>query len=204
MPHPTTDATSEQPRRALIVVDVQNDFCEGGSLAVEGGAACAAAIDTYLAAHRDDYATVIASADWHIDPGDHFASFKGVEPNFVTTWPDHCVADTPGAAFHPNFTAGVEGRVDHVVRKGQHAAAYSAFEGATEDGRTLTELLEAEGIDRVDICGIATSHCVKDTTDDALKNGYNPSVLVDLTVGVSDVMRMGALEYLAMKGVAIV
>lgn len=190
-------------RRALIIVDVQNDFCEGGSLAVEGGAACAAAIDVYLRDNRDRYAAVIASADWHIDPGDHFASSKGTEPNYVTTWPDHCVADTPGAAFHPGFTAGVNGEIDHVVRKGQYAAAYSAFEGTTADGRTLTDLLESAHIDRVDVCGIATSHCVKDTTDDALKQGYDPTVLVDLTVGVSDVMRMGALEYLAMKGVAI-
>ncbi|HET8929121.1 MAG TPA: isochorismatase family protein [Acidimicrobiales bacterium] len=198
--------TNPQPeiRRALLVVDVQNDFCEGGSLAVEGGAACAAAIDTYVRDRRDDYVSVIASADWHVDPGVHFASANGTEPDFVNTWPDHCVADTPGAAFHAAFTAGVEGRVDHVVRKGRHDAAYSAFEGATEDGRTLTELLEADGIDRVDVCGIATSHCVKDTTDDALRLGYDPTVLVELTVGVSPVMRMGALEYLATKGVAIV
>lgn len=191
-------------RKALIVVDVQNDFCEGGSLAVEGGAACAGAIDAYLDEHRDDYVTVIASADWHIDPGAHFASHNGGEPNFVTTWPDHCVADSPGAAFHPAFTAGVNGRVDHVMRKGQYSDAYSAFEGTTDDGTTLDQLLEAEQVDRIDICGIATSHCVKDTADDALAKGYNPTVLVDLTVGVSDVMRMGALEYLAMKGVAIV
>lgn len=192
-----------QVRRALLVVDVQNDFCEGGSLAVEGGAACAAAIDTYVRDHRADYVSVIASADWHVDPGDHFASATATEPNLVTSWPDHCVADTPGAAFHSEFTAAVEGHIDHVVRKGRHSAAYSAFEGATEDGRTLTDVLESHRVDRVDICGIATSHCVKDTADDALKLGYDPTVLVDLTVGVSDVMRMGALEYLAAKGVAI-
>ncbi len=191
-------------RRALLVVDVQNDFCEGGSLAVEGGAACAAAIDAYVRDHRDDYVSIIASADWHIDPGAHFASATGTEPDFVDTWPDHCVADTPGAAFHPAFTAGGEGRVDHVVRKGLHSAAYSAFEGVTDDGRTLADLLETDRIDRVDVCGIATSHCVKDTTDDALRLGYDPAVLVDLTVGVNPVMRMGALEYLATKGVAIV
>lgn len=192
-----------QPRRALLVVDVQNDFCEGGSLAVDGGAACAAAIDDYVRDHHDAYVSIIASADWHIDPGGHFASKTGIEPDFVDTWPDHCVADTPGAAFHPAFSAAVDGRVDHVVRKGRHAAAYSAFEGATDDGRTLGDLLAAERIERVDICGIATSHCVKDTTDDALKLGYDPTVLVDLTVGVTPVMRMGALEYLAAKGVAI-
>lgn len=189
-----------EPRTALLVVDVQNDFCEGGSLAVEGGAACAAAIDAHVRARRDDYVTVIASADWHVDPGEHFASATGTEPDYVDTWPDHCVAGTAGAAFHPAFTA----EVDHIVRKGRDTAAYSAFEGVTDDGRTLAELLEAERIERVEVCGIATSHCVKETTDDALKLGYRPTVLVDLTVGVSDVMRMGALEYLATKGVAIV
>ncbi len=198
-----TPQPQPQPRRALLVVDVQNDFCEGGSLAVEGGAACVAAIDAHVRAHRDEYQTVIASADWHIEPGDHFASAQGTEPDFVDTWPDHCVAGTTGAEFHSAFTAVDEGLVDHVVRKGQHTAAYSAFEGATEDGRTLVDLLEAAGVTRIDVCGIATSHCVKDSSADALVLDYNPTVLADLTVGVSPTLRLEALAELADKGVAI-
>lgn len=186
-------------RRALLIVDVQNDFCEGGSLAVDGGAACAQAIDDFLRDRRDQYVSVYASADWHIDPGEHFASHTGTTPDFVDTWPDHCVADTPGAAFHPAFTEPV----DHVVRKGAHAAAYSAFEGTDASGATLAELLESEGVERLDVCGIATSHCVKASVEDAHKAGYRARVLVDLTVGVTPELRMAALEDLAMQGVAI-
>src|SRR5580765_5669507 len=113
-------------RTALLIVDVQKDFCEGGSLAVEGGAAVAAGVTRLLAERRSGYELVVASADWHVDPGSHFASSAGRAPDFVETWPDHCVAESPGAEFHPNLdTSGV----DEIVRKGRRQAAYSAFEG---------------------------------------------------------------------------
>ena len=121
------------PRRALIVVDVQNDFCEGGSLAVEGGAKVAADVTAYVAAHRGDYAAVLATADWHEDPGSHFADV----PDYRDTWPPHCVVGTPGADFHPAFAAEAA-RADAVFRKGRREAAYSGFEGrAQEDGREV-------------------------------------------------------------------
>lgn len=191
---------SDQKRRALLIVDVQNDFCEGGSMGVDGGAECAAAINTYVNENRDKYATIYASADWHIDPGEHFASSTGTEPDFVDTWPDHCVADTPGSQFHPNFTV----EVDRVVRKGQHTAAYSAFEGKDDRQRDLAELLKEDKIDELDVCGIATSHCVKASSLNAVEAGYPTRVLEDLSVGVTPEMHSDAVKELTDAGVTVV
>ena len=145
----------------MIVVDVQVDFCEGGSLAVPGGAEVAAAISDYLRAHRDEYELVVATRDWHVDPGPHFGS----PPDYRDTWPVHCVAGTPGASFHPDFDLGA---VDAVVSKGERAAAYSGFEGQTDDGRPLAEVLAGAGVTEVDVSGLATDYCVRAT---ALERG---------------------------------
>src|SRR5215831_15145854 len=124
--------------RALIVVDMQNDFCEGGSLAVTGGSAVAAAISAYLAAEGDSYSHVVASRDYHVDPGGHFSD----QPDFSTSWPPHCVAGTAGAEFHPDFDTS---RVETVFSKGAHAAAYSAFEGTEAGGTPLGTWLRDRG-----------------------------------------------------------
>ncbi len=184
--------------RALIVVDVQNDFCEGGSLAVAGGAAVAAAVADHIAAHRRDYATVVATADWHIDPGAHFSD----TPDYVDSWPVHCVAGTPGAAFHPGLEPALP-HVEAVFYKGEYAAAYSGFEGVTQgtgevgpqagSGESaghgervgLGEWLSDAGVDEVDIVGIATDYCVRATARDALAAGLKTRVLLDLTAGVA-------------------
>src|SRR6516225_10276684 len=135
--------------RALIVVDVQNDFCEGGSLAVTGGSAVAAAITAYLAAEGNSYAHVVASRDYHIDPGDHFSD----HPDFAGTWPPHCVAGTTGAEFHPDLDTS---RLEAVFSKGAHAAAYSGFEGTEESGTPLSTWLRERDVDQLDVTGIAT------------------------------------------------
>lgn len=179
--------------RALIVVDVQNDFCEGGSLAVAGGAAVAAAVADHIAAHRRDYATVVATADWHIDPGAHFSD----TPDYVDSWPVHCVAGSPGAAFHPGLEPALP-HVEAVFHKGEYAAAYSGFEGATpladdassgptgpEERVPLGAWLADAGVDEVDIVGIATDYCVRATALDALAAGLKTRVLLDLTAGVA-------------------
>src|SRR5690242_12024281 len=137
--------------RALIVVDVQNDFCEGGSLPVGGGAATAAAITEYLRGPEGQrYAHVVATRDYHVDPGDHFTD----EPDYVTSWPVHCRAGSPGARFHPAFDTA---RVEAVFSKGAHAGAYSGFEGFEDtgdawggDAASLAEWLRARGVDEVD------------------------------------------------------
>src|SRR5690242_16487510 len=110
--------------RALIIVDVQNDFCEGGSLAVPGGAAVAEHISEYVGV--SDYEAVVATRDYHVDPGRHFSQ----QPDFVDTWPPHCRAGTPGADFHPNLNPAP---IQEIFSKGAYAGAYSGFEGATDN-----------------------------------------------------------------------
>ena len=180
--------------RALVVVDVQNDFCEGGSLAVVGGQAVVAKINELLAAHRYDH--VVATADYHLDPGDHFAA----DPDFLNSWPPHCVAGTHGADFHPDlYTAAFEA----VFRKGAHAAAYSGFEGEA-DGVGLADWLRSRGVDQVDIAGIATDYCVKATAEDARREGFRTRVLVGLTAGVSAETTEAALKEMRSAGVVLV
>jgi len=178
----------------LIVVDVQNDFCEGGSLAVAGGAAVAAAISEHLG--HGGYDHIVATRDYHIDPGAHFSD----TPDFVTTWPVHCVAGTPGASFHPELDIG---RIEAVFSKGAHAAAYSGFEGSTPEGRSLLEWLRAFEVDTVDVVGIATDHCVRATALDAAKHGFATTVLLDLTAGVAESTVHTALAELRAAGVGL-
>jgi nicotinamidase/pyrazinamidase len=172
--------------RALIIVDVQNDFCEGGSLAVAGGAAVAWAISELLAG-RPGYAHVVATKDFHVDPGSHFSD----HPDYAASWPPHCVAGTTGADFHPNLdTAAVEA----VFRKGAHAAAYSGFEGADDAGTPLGDWLRGHGVDQVDVAGIATDYCVHATAADAARMGFSTRVLLDLTAGVAPESTAKAIE----------
>ena len=183
--------------RALIIVDVQNDFCEGGSLAVAGGAVIARAITDYLSSDkRGKYDHIVASQDYHIDPGSHFSS----EPDFVSTWPRHCVAGTPGALFHPDLDAS---RAEEVFRKGQHAAAYSAFEGLNESGESLLAWLSARGVTDLDVAGIATDYCVRATAADAAAAGFVTTVRLGLTAGVDPTTTAEALQSLRSTGVTL-
>ena len=181
--------------RALIIVDVQNDFCEGGSLAVAGGSAVARGISALLAANPG-YAHIVATKDFHIDPGEHFSD----NPDYALSWPRHCVVGTAGADFHPDFDpAGVEA----VFMKGHHSAAYSGFEGTDESGTTLTVWLRERGIDEVDIVGIATDYCVRATAADAAEAGFATRVLLDLTAGVAAESTAKAVEDLRAVGVEV-
>jgi nicotinamidase/pyrazinamidase len=180
--------------RALIVVDVQNDFCEGGSLPVTGGAAVAAAISAHNA--NTPYDKVIATRDYHIDPGAHFAS----EPDYVTTWPVHCVAGTPGSSFHPELDIAP---VAAVFSKGAHAAAYSGFQGSAPDGTPLADWLRSHEIEAVDVVGIATDHCVKATALDAAAAGFTTTVLLNLTAGVAQPTVDSAVAALSKAGITL-
>ena len=188
--------------RALIVVDVQNDFCEGGSLAVSGGADVAAAITDLIGESpgAGAYRHVVATRDHHIDPGSHFSG----HPDFVTSWPPHCVAGTEGVGFHPNFAPAVaSGAIDAVFDKGAHAAAYSGFEGRDENGESLADWLHGRDVTEVDVVGIATDHCVRATALDAARHGFGTRVLLDLTAGVASGTTEKALADLRAAGVGL-
>ncbi len=187
--------------KALFIVDVQNDFTEGGALGVTGGDAVAEAISRYLAAHADDYALVVASRDWHTPDHDNGGHFAADEPDFVDTWPAHCVAGTSGAEYDPAF---VTDAVTHHVKKGQGIPAYSVFEGTTDDGMTVAQLLEAHGILEVDIVGIATDYCVRASALDAIEHGRRIRVFTDLVAGVAPGSSEAALAELAHAGAELV
>ena len=188
--------------RALLVVDVQNDFCEGGSLAVAGGADTAFRIGLLLRAWRDaapeqrEYDVVVATQDHHISPGGHFAA----EPDFADSWPAHCVAGTDGAAFHPNLDPQP---FDAIFKKGEYAAAYSGFEGVSENGRTLVDWLRDHHVTEVDICGLATDYCVRSTALDALANGFATTVLSELIAGVAPATSAAALDEVRAAGATV-
>ncbi|MFJ2954198.1 isochorismatase family protein [Streptomyces sp. NPDC087270] len=186
--------------RALIVVDVQNDFCEGGSLAVEGGADVAAAVTDLIGQSAGTYRHIVATRDHHVDPGGHFSD----HPDFVTSWPPHCVAGTEGVGFHPNFAPAVaSGAVDAVFDKGSYAAAYSGFEGENENGAALAEWLREREVTEVDVVGIATDHCVRATALDSAREGFRTRVLLDLTAGVAADTTRQALVRLREAGVEL-
>jgi nicotinamidase/pyrazinamidase len=185
--------------RALIVVDVQNDFTEGGALACLGGAATAKAITEFITGHPGDYTVIVASRDWHDAESDNRGHFS-TSPDFVDSWPPHCVAGSQGAQYHPDFAANLA--TVHVT-KGRGAPAYSAFEGFTENGKSLGEVLRDAGIEAVDIVGIATDHCVHATARDALEQGLSVTVKANLCVGVSAGASLDALSDLSNRGATI-
>jgi nicotinamidase/pyrazinamidase len=181
--------------RALIIVDVQNDFCEGGSLAVPGGAAVAKGVSLVLDKNRSRWDHVVATKDWHIDPGNHFSE----HPDYLDSWPVHCVVGSTGAEFHPEL------RTDHieaVFHKGEHKAAYSGFEGRTDDGETLADWLRSRSVTEVEVVGIATDHCVRATALDAKAEGFDTTVVLQLTAGVSAGTTEAALEEFRTASVA--
>ena len=185
--------------RALVVVDVQPTFCEGGALAVEGGNAVAEAIARHAAERRDAYSFVVTTQDWHVDPGRHFAT-PPEQPDYVDTLPPHGVAGTAEAELHP---ALADLRPDASVKKGAYAAAYSGFEGLDEHGRDLATILRDVGVTEVDVVGIAESHCVKATALDAIGLGLRTRVLTDLTVPVTPEQGAAARAELAAAGAVL-
>ncbi|MFM6968697.1 MAG: isochorismatase family protein [Microbacteriaceae bacterium] len=185
--------------RALLVVDVQNDFTEGGALACTGGAEVAARITDFIRLNRDQYELIVASRDWHNETGDNGGHFAD-SPDWVNNWPAHCVAGTVGAGYHANLDTFL---VDEHVQKGQGVPAYSAFEGVTESGTGLTDLLSVHAITELDIVGIATDYCVRASALDAVAAGLTVTVKANLCVGVDSAGSVAALSELAGAGVKI-
>jgi nicotinamidase/pyrazinamidase len=184
-------------QRAALVVDVQNDFCEGGSLAVAGGEEVARRVSAWLRARAGSYALVVATRDWHTDPGTHFSS----APDFVDTWPVHCLAGSPGAELHDGLDRAL---VDIVVSKGAYAAAYSGFEAESDGGQPLADLLSERGVGAVDVIGIATDHCVRATALDAVRLGLAVRVLLPLCAGVAPATTAEAIVEMRAAGVEVI
>jgi nicotinamidase/pyrazinamidase len=185
--------------KALFVIDVQNDFCEGGSLAVQGGAAVAAKITEHLRANSEDYDVVIASRDWHDggnDNGGHFAP-AGTAPDFVHNWPVHCVSGTYGAEYHSNLDTSF---IDVHIVKGQGKPSYSIFEGSTPAGKSIQDVLADFNVTSIDVAGLATDYCVLASSLDAKKSGFEVAVLTDLMAGVAAESSENALEQMNEAG----
>ncbi|MFJ6652801.1 isochorismatase family protein [Microbacterium sp. NPDC091313] len=186
--------------RALFIVDVQNDFTEHGALGVAGGDEVAQRITRFLASHADDYDIIVASRDWHHggdDNGGHFSA----HPDFVDSWPVHCVGGTDGADYDDGFDTSA---VTHHLKKGQGEPAYSLFEGVSDDGRTASDLLEEHGIRDIDVVGLATDYCVRASALDALRAGRRVRVFRDLVAGVHADSSAAALEEIAGEGADVV
>jgi nicotinamidase/pyrazinamidase len=179
----------------LIIVDVQKDFCEGGSLAVAGGTGVARAISRYLGTVAG-YQHVVATQDFHIDPGEHFSG----HPDYVSSWPPHCVAGRPGADFHPDLDTG---RIEAVFKKGAYSAGLSGFEGVDGTSTSLPDWLRQHDVDTVDVVGIATDYCVRRTAEDSARAGFATTVLPDLTAGVAAESTAAALTAMRAAGIAV-
>jgi nicotinamidase/pyrazinamidase len=190
-------------QKALLVIDVQNDFCEGGALACESGSSVAGKITSFLKVQKANYDFVIASRDWHT-PGQsndgHFAPF-GTEPDFVSTWPIHCVADTFGAEYHPNLDQSL---IDIHIKKGQGANGYSIFDGTDEQGVPFPDLLKSLKVSKVDVVGIATDYCVRASALDAVSRNLDVTVITSLTAGVSAASVENAIDEMVDAGITVV
>lgn len=189
---------TDDDNSALLVVDVQKDFCPGGALAAPGGDAIIPALNRYLADARARDMVVYASRDWHPPVTTHFTQYGG-------EWPPHCVQGTAGAQFHPDLKLPPDAIV---VSKGDDPArpGYSAFDGHTSEGKTLLHDLRDRQVSRVYVTGIATDYCVKATALDALQAGLDVRILTDAITGIDvhpgDTQR--ALDEMSAAGARIV
>jgi nicotinamidase/pyrazinamidase len=186
--------------RALFIVDVQNDFTERGALGVVGGDAVAERITRFLRAHAGDYRIVVASRDWHDGDNDNGGHFASGEPDFIDTWPVHCVAGTYGAEYDEGFDTAA---VTHHLKKGQGRPAYSLFEGVTDEGTTASQLLEQHGIIDIDVAGLTTDYCVRQSALDAIEHGRRVRVFTDLVAGVHPDSSERALAEIAHAGAVL-
>lgn len=172
-----------KPRRALVIVDVQFDFVEDGSLAVTGGREVARKIAEELIIEGHPYDLIVTTQDWHIDPGEHFSE----NPDFVKSWPRHCVAETEGAKILPAIEAQLKSgdTPREIILKGQYEDAYSGFMGRTAEGDSLAQVLGEADIEKVDVVGLAEDYCVASTAIDSAREGFRTRVLSYYTAGIN-------------------
>lgn len=188
--------------RALLVIDVQNDFCEGGALACQGGASVAAKISSFIRENSSRYELVVASRDWHTpnDSNDGHFPAEGNLPDYISTWPLHCIQGTEGAEYHPNLDTNL---IDVHIKKGQSSNGYSIFDGVTEEGESFAEVLRSHSISEVEVVGIATDYCVRASALDSAKQGFKVRVISSLTAGVSEASTERAIAEMLEAGVDV-
>ena len=167
---------ADKPGSALLIIDVQNDFCRGGALEVPQGDLVIPPLNRFAERVEAEGGMVCATRDWHPARSTHFKAFGG-------TWPVHCVAGTPGAAFHPDLQLPSDALVFSTGQK-ETEDGYSAFEGVTDSGQPLTAALRSRGVEHLYVGGLATDYCVKHSVLDALKAGFRVTVLIDAVAGV--------------------
>ncbi|MEG3586269.1 MAG: isochorismatase family protein [Actinomycetota bacterium] len=187
-----------KPTKALLIVDVQPTFCEGGSLPVQGGNEVAEDIAVLLKSDHG-YQHVITTQDWHIQPGQHFAA----SPDYINTWPEHGLAGSKEADLHPELV-DVMHRITHMVKKGMFNAAYSGFEGVDEHERGLNKTLQRNHVTHIDVVGLALDYCVKATAIDSVHHGYETRVLTQFSAAVSPEKMDSTISELEKAGVGIV
>lgn len=176
-------------KKALIIVDVQNDFAEGGSLAVQGGKMVASDLAEFVRKNSKDYATIVTTQDWHIDPKGHWSE----TPDFVTSWPVHCEANTEGARIVSTLAETLDSLVeaDEInlikVVKGEYGDDYSGFEGHVQaKEQTLENALKELNVTSVEVAGLATDYCVKATAEQAVEAGFHTTVLKEFSAGINE------------------
>ncbi|MDD5154950.1 MAG: bifunctional nicotinamidase/pyrazinamidase [Candidatus Omnitrophica bacterium] len=164
-------------KKALLIVDIQNDFCPGGALGISGGDKIITAINKYIGRFSKNKLPIFISRDWHPKKTAHFKKFGGV-------WPVHCIENTRGAAFHPKLKIPKEAII---ISKGMDPRqdSYSAFQAEDSHRQSLANLLKIFGIEEIYIAGLATDYCVKYSTIDALKKGFEVKILKDAVAGVN-------------------
>jgi len=169
--------SSSKLKKALLVVDVQNDFCPGGTLGIHGGHKIIPILNRYIKFFETENLPIIVTRDWHPKVTKHFEQFGGV-------WPEHCVEGSPGAMFHPDLELPKEALV---MSKGMDPEkdSYSAFHAIDSSGMALANLLKIFGVAEIYIGGLATDYCVKYSALDALKDGLEAFILTDAIAGVN-------------------
>lgn len=189
----------DEMNKALVIIDEQNDFVEGGNLAVEGGREVVRET-VRLLEDVSPYKVVITTQDWHIEPGEHFSE----DPDFVDSWPVHCVADEFGSELVEGLPEALESLEIPVVsiKKGMYEDAYSGFQGVA-DGKTLEEVLREYDVQTLDIVGIAFNYCVAETAIDGRELGYDVNVIEEFTATIPNEIVEPKREEMLEAGVKI-
>lgn len=187
--------------KALLLVDLQVDFVDGGVLGVSGGKEMCRLLSEWISHEANQYDMIMATRDWHDPDGDNGGHFAlNAEADYVTTWPVHCVAESAGAQYATEFNDEL---VTHHIYKGQSEPGYSCFDGCDATGVSAHDVLKAHDIEHVDVCGIAADYCVKNTVLDACALEFGVRVLSQYVLGIDPESTRQAYADMAQAGAQI-